>query len=404
MASGFNFGGFLEGLKSSGVIEQIAVWGMLSPLFSAILAPFMTLLTAEMQAAFPVLPTSPADLANLVNRGFMGKDQATAAARRSGVSPPDFEDLVNLAGQSLPPQALAEALRRGIIPADHKEPNTPSFAGGVRQGNLRDLWIPTLKALSLANPSPSDALDALLEGQVDAAKAKELYALFGGNPEYFQLMFDTRGSAPTPTEAAVMANRGIIPWTGKGPQVVSYEQAFLEGPWRNKWLKPYQQLSQYYPPPRTITAMVKEGSLTQAQGLKYLIDQGLSQTLAQAYVVSASAQKVAKAKELAETTVLALVQDQLITNAVAVQMLGALGYDQHEAAFILEVESMRITQQATSSAVSKVRTLYIDRKIDQNTALSALQRLTVPADQVQNLLTIWDLERTANVRVLTAAE
>jgi hypothetical protein len=55
-----------------------------------------------------------------------------------------------------------------------------------------------------------------------------------------------------------MANRGIIPWSGSGPRSTSFEQAFLEGPWRNKWLGPFRKAAEYFPPPRTITAMYNE--------------------------------------------------------------------------------------------------------------------------------------------------
>ena len=74
-----------------------------------------------------------------------------------------------------------------------------------------------------------------------------------------------------------MARRGIIPWDGEGAGVVSFRQAFLEGPWRNKWEPYFRSLADYIPPPRTVTAMVREGAMTDADALKWYRAAGLTQ-------------------------------------------------------------------------------------------------------------------------------
>lgn len=399
MAEETGGGGILSTLLGNANVEQIFMWTVLSQIMGAVAAPALALIQQAMFAAEPDAVLSPAELASAVVRGFLPKDTAALGARYSGVDGGRFDTLVRLAGAALSPQALAEALRRGIIPYDSGDPDKPGFLQGVYQGSLRDMWAPVLQALALALPSPSDALNALLEGQTDEATAKDLYKKFGGDPQYFQLMYDTAGSAPTPNEAAVMANRGIIPWTGTGPDATTFEQAFLEGPWRNKWLGPYQKMSQYYPPPRTVTAMVREGSLTDEQGLALLKEQGLSDTLAGAYIVSAHTTATAKTKELAESTVVKLYTDQLVTSDDASKMLTAIGYSAKDAGFILAVADLQTTEANLRNAVSRIRSLFVGHKINVTTATNALNSLQVPSDQVQNIIGIWQLEASANVKI-----
>ena len=347
---------------------------------------------------------SPADLAAAVLRGFLSRDDATAQAAPSGINAEHFATLLQLA-QAVPPLATAAAAARlGIIPDQGTADGKPSFEGAAQQSRIPADWWPILKDLSRAYPTPNDILNAYLEGQVDEAKAKQLYEQLGGVPEYFQLLFDSNGTAPTPDMAGTMANRGIIPWDGTGPESVSFEQAFLEGPWRNKWSKPMRQLMEYLPPPRTVTAMFHEGTLTKQQATDLLVKQGLTAELAAAYVTSGSSQKTAKAKDLTETQVIALYEAQLVAEADAESMLGALGFDPDNAQYLLKLADLRRAISALNTAVSRVHTLYVGHKISRAVVQDTLTKLGVPTGQVSDILATWDLEAAVNVRLPTESQ
>ncbi len=260
------------------------------------------------------------------------------------------------------------------------------------------------RGLAVVQPAPESMLAAYLEGQLPEADARARFAQLGGDPGYFDILFNTQGQAPTPVEALAMANRGIIGWTGSGPTSTSFEQAFLEGPWRNKWLPAFRALAAYLPPPRTVTAMHREGSLSDAEAAKLLEQHGLTPALAQAYLASSTAQKLTKAKALAETTVLELYRDRLIPRAEAATMVEALGYSAPEAEFILEVEDLRVTQRAVAAAVTRGQGLFTGHKSAQAQGATALADLGIAATESAELLTVWDHERAANVRTLTPAQ
>lgn len=385
-------------------IENIFLWSVLGNVVNALLAPEMNELQ---QLSFKILsntPISPADAATATNRHFLQPDEGAGEASLSGVSSDRFSILTDLAGDAPAPGDLATALRRKLIPEAGTGPDAVTFEQGIAEGNLRDKWTDVMRQLAVQWPTPDDALNALLEGQVSEADGRALYEQFGGDPQFFQLLFNTRGSAPTPVEAATMANRGVIPWDGTGPGVVSFEQAFLEGPWRDKWLAPYRALAAYYPPPRTITAMFKEGALTEAEALSYLEQQGLTPDLAHAYVAGATHQATAKSKDLTEASVVGLYEARLITEADAESFLTALKYSPESAKLLLELADLRRSIAQVSQAVSRVRTLYVGHKITETVAQSILTELAVPAAQIPTIMRTWKLEASVNVKQLTEAQ
>lgn len=386
----------LKGLLNN-TLTQIVVYNLVGQLVGAVIGPYAQAITNQVNAATPLVPLSPAEAAALVIRGEWGEDAAAAEAAMSGIDRDRFHRLVRLSGEAPGPVDLAVALRRGLI-------DKATYDRGIAEGNLRTEWGDLVRQLAVQEPSPIAILQAYLEGQIPEAKARQLYARLGGAPEYFEILYNSQGSSPTPLEAAEMARRGVIPWDGTGPDATSYEQAFLEGPWRNKWSEPFRTLAQYLPPPRTVTAMYREGSLTKAQASKYLAQGGLPPDLVQAYLSSGSEGKTAGTKDLARTTILALYQDQLIKRSEAADMLQGQGYDADEADYMLAVEDLRLAQRFLGLAVGRVHTLYVGRKISKAQALDTLHHLEITGDQAGQLMSIWDWERAADVKLLTPSE
>lgn len=394
--------GDLFGSGSS--FQQLMLWGVGQQVIGALISPGLTELQyLVMEGTTPVV-LSPAELAQAVNRNFMDHAAAASDAAKNGLDGTQFSRLVELAGEAPGPAELAEALRRGLIGYDTAQGGLPSFVDGIRQGNLRDIWAPLFRELSIINPSWNDALDALLQGQLSREEALHWYTLAGGNPDAFQWLFDARGSAPTPTELSVMANRGIIPWDGEGPASVSFHQGFLEGPWRNKWEAPFRGLAAYHPPPRTVTALLRAGSITDAQALELFRQQGLSAELAAAYVKDAHHSTAATNKDLTKADIETLLADNLITPGDASNMLQALGYDKSHADLVIAGAQLKRTVSNTNAAVTRVRALYTARKLQKTAAAKTLHDLGLSTAQADELLGVWDLELGATVRQLTEAQ
>jgi hypothetical protein len=342
-------------------------------------------------------PLSVSDAALALVRGSIDRGRAEETARLNGVDTNDLQTIIDITGDAPAVEELLGLWRRGAI-------DEGTLERGIRQSRLRDEWIPVIRRMGVIPPSPGDALDALLKGQTDEATARLRYEQAGGDPTWFQTAFSTAGASPSPVELGTLANRGIIPWNGRGQQVVSFEQGFLEGQWRNKWQRVFRDLAVYLPPPRTVTAMYNEGSLTATEAVDLLQKQGLSQALAQAYVRSGSAQKTAKHRELAVGEVTTLYEDKAIDYPSAERMLGTLGYDANEAGFLLELAELRRLRKFLEQAIGTVHTEYTNYHIDRATASGQLDALQVPSGQRDELLALWDGERRIRSKRLTQAE
>jgi hypothetical protein len=384
-------------LGKESMARQFFVWNVAGAIVNAGLEPYLTALSSDVNANNPLKPLSPNDLADMVVRGVIEHAEAALTAAKSGVNGTDFNLLVQNTGE--PPSALdmLQLMRRGKVARD-------DVVRAIKQSRIKDEWVDTILELGLEVPTPADILRATLQGQIDRDGGRALYEKLGGDPEYFQLMFNTEGSAPTPDQAATMANRGIIPWEGTGPDSISFHQAFLEGPWRDKWLEPYRKSAEYFPPPRTVTAMYNSGALNKTDAADLLSRQGLSPALVAAYLSDAAQSKTKNFKELAAGTIGTLYQDQAISDSEAKSMLIKLKYDGTEADFIILTWQLQREQKFRETAIGTAHTQYVNHKITRDKASSLLDQFHVPSNQRDYLLALWDQELSAKVTLLTAAE
>jgi hypothetical protein len=417
-----SLGDILGGGASNDSARQLFVWGILYGLLSAVFEPVTTEISQEVWEAAVAgnlhRALSPDELATMVVRGWMTQGAGEAEATKSGVAQNDFANMVNNRRNPIAPEEAAVALRRKIIP-ETAAPGSVSFLNAITEGNLGDQWAPVIQQLASQIPSPADVLRGVLQGQVPAGSdGRDLYKQVGGQDidpntqfDWYTFLFNTEGSAPSPVEAGVMARRGAIPWGDgqdgpviEGPGAVSFHQAFLEGPWRNKWEPAFKALTQYLPPPRTVTAMLKQGALSVAEATQLLTEQGLSPTLVAAYINAATATKTAATKKLSESNVLTLLADKLIDEPAAVTMLEQLGYPANEAAVLATTGTAALAISDLKANVNRVGTYYIGHKIDRANALTMLATLGLDAGSAAAKVDAWTVERQANVRVLTAAQ
>ena len=393
-----------QSLLGSDVVKAILVWQVAGQVVGPLLLPFMTEVEQEAFDAARTRVLSAADAADAYIRGHLSEQEARDHIHKQGFTDELASVMFSNAGNPPPLGTLLEAYRRGLIPMDGRGSDSLSVEQGIREGRTHDKWIPILEKLVYALPTPADALRAALEGQVDMATARELFSKWGGNPDYFQLLFDTEGSAPTPMEAADMARRGIIPWDGEGPEAVSFHQAFLEGPWRNKWEPAFRQLAVYRPPVRSVVAMLRSGAITDERATFLLKQQGADdQTIAE-MLAEAHHSKTQTARDLTTAQVLDAYALKLVDQATATAMLAKLGWTPENAATLLAERDVRQARAQLDSAVTRTRTLYIGHKISEEEARKALAAYQLPQATADSYLLTWSLERRANVKTLTVAE
>lgn len=400
--SGGHSAGDLFGKGST--FEQLFVWGVLQGVLTTLMGPAFNELQRLIFNVFPNAPLSAADAATLTARGYMSTSKGEGEAKQTGINADRFADLVKAARTTPTADVIAAAVNRGLISWDGGEGGTPSGDKALTESGLNPDYHHLIHELATQIPSVAEVMNAWLQGQIEEPEAKRRYLQAGGDPSWFQTAFNAEGTAPTPVEAADLANRGIIPWEGTGPDAVSYHQAFLEGPWRNKWEPAMRKGAQYLPPPRTVTAMLSKGSISKALATQLLVEQGLTAELAAAYVADAEHTASSKDRALTQAQTVALYEAQLISADDATNLLEATGYSADNASLILALADVRRSISAVNTAVSRVHSLFVAHKISAQDAVNALNTLQVPPTQVQQIIATWEIEAAVNVAVLTESQ
>lgn len=396
------FGDFIG--KAGGSAEQLFVWGVLQQVIGALTLPYLQALQQAMLETDPNTPLSPDVAATLAARKIIDAGKGAEQAKKSGIDPDLFAAM--LAGTMRAPDisAVFELWRRGAIDVGGDDPQQVSVAGALTDQGIFPKWHAPLLKLATSVPTGAEVMNAWLEGQIDRSEAQRRWKQAGGDPTWFQTAYNANGQAPTPVQALELLNRGIIPLHGTGPEAVSYEQAFLEGPWRNKWLNAFVALAEYLPPPRTITAMFHDGQLSHDQAAVLLAKQGLSPELVAAYLAPGATSKTAADKHLAKADVLSLYEDKLIGRPEAVRALQSLGYTAHDATLIIDLADLRVTSAQLRAGIARTRTLFTAGKLTEQGAIDTLVQLGVKRAQARESVTTWALTAAHETKQLSASQ
>lgn len=383
---------------------QLFVWSVVNQVISTLLSPAFTELGYTVNDAAPIVVLSPADLAHAVVRSYMDASSAAAEAQKSGIDGDRFTTLTHLAGVAPGPQQLAEALRRGVIPESGSGADSTSFEQGIRETDLLDKWTDTIKALAMLWPSPADIVDAAVRNQIDPATAIATYQQVGGDPQWFQLLVNTNGRPPSPTELLELAQRQLIPWHGTGPDALTFQQGIYEGDTKDKWEPAYEALNNYFPTVSEVVELYRWGQLDVPTATKLMSQRGLSADYAANWIAYADANAIDDYRGLSEQAILAMLSLSYITDDQARTMLAAIHKGPAAIEELIAYGHIQRTIQSANQAISRVGSLYQGRKITADSAATALTTLGVEPAAIPNIIADWDAIVNVNVKLLTAAE
>ena len=405
---GLNLPGILgqlgQTLGSGETVRSILYWQVLGQVLSPVLEPLVREVQQFVDSKFPDQQLSPADAAEAALKGHMSTEAAAAEAQLSGLDRKRFDTLLAASGEPPGLDFLLEAFRRGFIERAGLGPTATTLEQGIRESRLHDKWISTVERMGLRPLPVADAIDAWVEGQIGADEAKRIAYENGVSEADAVTLFHTRGRPPDPTQLIEMNRRGLIPLEGTGPDTVSVQQGIFEGATKDKWWRLLAGLGDYVPPPRTVTALLREGSIPDEEGVALFRKSGLSQELAAAYLHSAHHLKLQGSKDLAKGVVDQLYFDRIITVTQADELYGTLNYDAQESAWLRSIQDLRRLTAQQAAAINKIKALYVAYHIDRSQVVAALNALHLAPDKVDYDLQVWDVERTANAKFVTPAE
>lgn len=333
---------------------------------------------------------SPQELAEMWNRNIVSTEEGRRIAAMSGVSAGDFDKMTELGGQPLGVQELGEARRRGFI-------DEARFRRGVVQGPLRNEWFDVLDKLLIRRMSTVDAADAVNQNLMSPDEGRRIARANGLDPDDFSILLDTAGLPPGVSFMQEAFNRGEV-------NRAEFRQAFLESRTKNKYVDLLERMRIRIIPQETMRLLYREGVTTRARTIRNLQEQGFSAEDAGSLVDLEDRRRITETRGLTRSQIENLYEERIISRDDAVAMLAALGHDDFGIQAILDLADLSRTRKFINAVVTKIRNAYVKRHIDEVRASALLDAAGMPADGRNDLLTLWDIERTTIVRDLTPSQ
>jgi len=333
--------------------------------------------------------TTP-DVAAMWNRGILTEAEAVHMGALDGSTADNVKRFLELGGEPPPLQELLLAWRRGII-------TEAQVDRAIKQSPIRFEWIDVVKALQWQPLPASEAADAVNQGHMTREAAHRVAAESGIRPDDFDIIIENAGLPPGVELATEAWNRGLL-------TEAEFESAFLESRLKNRFVPLYKALRWRTVPQETVRRLYREKIITRDQALRRLADVGFSPEDREALLLSEETGSSDSTKELSKTEILGLYADRAIGADDATAFLSALGYADGEVQWLLTLAEIRRSRKYSDAVVARVRAGYVAHRLDSNDASSIMDSLRIPADQRDELISLWDLERLALTKGLTTAQ
>lgn len=333
---------------------------------------------------------SPADAALAVLRSDITESEGEKIAALSGMAADDFKIFIANTGEPLAAEQLDEALRRGFI-------DEARWLKGLLESRVRNEWADVALKLRYAPMSVADAVNAVVQNYFTQAEGAAKADQNGLEAADFNILVETAGEPLSRTEMEQLYNRGLA-------TQADVEQAIRESHTKNKYVNLAFALHERLPEPRQVVSMISHGVVTKDQGTKLLLESGFTPEVAGYLIAEGTATKVAAHHSLTIAEIKSLYTDGIFTRTQTEALLHGMGWDTADADYLIASWDLLAGAAITRQAVGFARTRYVAHLFDEATARVYLHSLKIGAAAVDNYITIWDIERGANIRQLTEAQ
>lgn len=335
-------------------------------------------------------PLSPADLADMVVRGIITQDEGARVATQSGVSAEDFDKLVLDTGEPIALMQLLEARRRGFIDEDR-------LRRGILQSRIRNEWIDVAEKLAYEPMSVADAVNAVVQNHLSMQQGEAIAQQNGLEPNMFGILYETAGEPLSRTEMEELYNRGLV----TQEQV---NQALRESRVKDKYVDLAFQLHRKVPPIFTVQRALKSGSISHDDAVRVVMESGYAKADAEWIVAAGTATSTESSSSKVITAVEELYIGNAISQADALAAFKAQGLSEHAAQVTLSAAEFRREAKISAQVIAAIRSRFIGRHITANVASGLLDKIGIPTQQRDILISLWSVEQSANVRTLTEAQ
>jgi hypothetical protein len=346
---------------------------------------------------------SPAELAEAAVRDQAGDVNVDHEARAAGLTPARFELLQKVAGNAPPVGQLIELLQRGKL--SEGEVRTALTDHGVRPQyldavlDLRHYLLPPSDVIRLAvhevyTPRLRDKyrLDEELPDEL-VSRGRKL----GISPADAADLWAGHWQPPSAEQGFAMFHRGVITEGDVADLLRVHDYVPY---WRDKLI----ELSYRVPGRIDLRRLYRFGKIDRAGLVAGYVRLGYSPADATLLAQAAQAEKMGAERDLTKAEIVGLYESAAMTRDQARDQLDAMGYDEHEAAQILDLADARKTRARRDVVTSTVRSRYLDRELTASDARARLAAVGLPDDEITFRLDLWAFELQASPHHITEAQ
>lgn len=381
---------------TTALLVGVAVGSIVSPVIGAATAPAVQALANTAWHGAATTPGNPGvihmsalEAATAVLKGVLTEPQGRTLAAYNGMSGTDFDTLVQVAGQSI---GIAEALllwRRGQIDDAH-------LTEIIRYSNVNPKFYADIPKLQYLPPTVGEVITGWLKGHLTEAEARPMLAHTGMDPANAQWLHDSAGRPPGIEQMLHLWNRGHA-------TEADVDAAVRQSDINDHYL-PFVKFTRFwYPPPRSIMAMLRDGAIDDTRARQLFTDAGVPPDVQADMLAEAHHTKSGALKDLTQAQVVRMYVARFIDRAEAVTRLQTLRYTPADVTLLLDFADDARHEQQLNAAIRKVGTLYVAHKLARTDAAAALNTAGLAVAAQHDLLALWDIERDANVAVPSIA-
>lgn len=357
---------------------------------------------AMMQEARPsLIPMEP-----LIEALFKKPNMETEIVEvlnRLGISD-NLQELLKVAGTSvLGPEGLQQAYLRNEI-------DDSQLHDMLKANRLGDESIDLLKKLYEIIPPVQDII-AMAVREVFSPDVVERFGQMQDFPPEFAEWAKKQGlstfwaknywaahwNLPSPLQGFEMLHRDVI---GKSDLDTLLRALDVMPYWRDKLTEiAYNPLTRV-----DVRRMYGLGVLDESAVFSAYKDVGYNDENADLMTEFTKAFVGEKERELTKADVLSLFKKAGLTENEAAQKLMELGYNEQNSWLLLYRAMYEVQKEMKTKAVSSIKKLYVAGKITETDAISKLASYNMAANEINQYMEIWDLDRMDKIRNLTVKD
>lgn len=335
-------------------------------------------------------PPSTADAVQASIQGYITKEKAKEYAQQNGLNPDDFDPIWLAAGEPLSRTEMTYLVNRGFATME-------DYDNALKQSRLKDSYVPLARELIKRPMTVGEAVEGFVQGYLTKDESDKIMGENGLRDTDKETLRLIAGEPLSKTEMLSLYRRGQMTWE-------QVQAGLRQSRLKDMYIPWVKDLAVNYPGIYDIRLLLSEGAIDDKMAAHLLSVEGYPRELIAALIKAFSGSGSTANKAVTEAMIVDLYLETAINATELIEMLEALGYSKANAELIREVADWKAELAARNALISKVRSQYVGRKIDEQTARADLLAAVIPASVVDKVMREWDLEIAANVRLLSVAQ